>query len=144
MPLKLKIKPLHENFKAPKQATDGSGGFDIYMVEGGHIPQDGKVQVSLGFAAAFPKRHMAIIAPRSGVGTNDLLELANTVPFMDADYTGPWLATMRTKDGSPFSWNMHDRLLQFAIIPIPETELEIVDDLDETERGEGGHGSTGR
>jgi dUTP pyrophosphatase len=138
-----KVKPLHPAFQPPKQATDGSGGFDLYMPEAGEIPAGGQVQVGLGFASAIPSGHVALLMPRSGVGTKQTLELANTLGLIDTDYRGQWLATMRTKNGEPFSWEAGTRLLQLAIVPIPKMHLEVVEELDETVRGEGGHGSTG-
>lgn len=139
----LNIKALHPDFQAPKQATDGSAGFDIYMPEPGSIPAGEKVKIGLGFAMAIPTGYVALIAPRSGVGSKATLEVANTIGFIDSDYRGQVFATLRTKDGTPYSWEAGDRLLQCVIVPVPKMNIEIVDELDETVRGEGGHGSTG-
>lgn len=142
-PIHFKIKPLHSNFTMPKQATSGAGGFDLYMPEAGEIPANGKVQVGLGFAGALPPFHAALLMPRSGSGTKFEVELSNSIGCIDSDYRGEFLATLKTKNGKAFRWKAGERLLQLLIVPVPQTVLEIVDTLDDTERGTGGHGSTG-
>lgn len=142
--LKLKFKALHPNFKLPKQMTGGSAGFDLYMPEAGHIPAGGKTKVMLGFAGAVPNGYVALIAPRSGVGSRITLEVANTVGFIDSDFRGEWIATLMTKTGEEFSWEAGERLLQVVVVPFASPELVLVDELDETERGEGGLGSSGK
>ena len=137
------IMPIHPDFRAPKQATDGSAGFDLYMPEAGQIPAGGKVKVGLGFAAAIPKGYVGLISPRSGVGTKQTLELANTIGIIDADYRGEWMATLRIKDGEPYSWEAQARLLQVVLVPVAKMQMRVVNELDDTERGEGGHGSSG-
>lgn len=140
----VKFKQLSDNFKLPAQSTEDAAGFDLYMPQAGHIPAGGKTKVMLGFAAAVPRNHVAIIVPRSGVGARDTLELANTAGVIDADYRGEWMASLKTKDGKEFSWEAGDRLLQAIVIPVPKVTLELVDSLDDTKRGEGGYGSTGK
>lgn len=140
----LQIKPMHPDFQPPKQATDGSAGFDLYMPESGEIPAGGKVKVGMGFAAAIPSGFVGILSPRSGVGTKHTLELANTNGWIDADFRGEILATLRVKDGHPYAWEAGERLLQMVVVPVPKMQMKLVDELDETARGEGGHGSTGK
>ena len=141
----MKIKLTHPNAKIPTRATEGSGGYDIYMPElGNYNPSLRQEKISLGFAAEVPHRHVAMIFPRSGVGFNYQLELNNTVGIIDSDYRGTWFVRVRTKDGSSFTWAAGDKLFQFCIVPVATPMLEIVDSLDETVRGDGGLGSTGR
>lgn len=139
----MRIKPLHPNFILPIKSTLGAGAFDLYMPEAGTC--NGKASViSLGFAAEVPPNHVALIFPRSGTGFKHGLELNNTCGVIDSDYRGEWKASIRTKSGLEFNWNSGDRVLQFLIVPITNVELELADDLNETERGEGGFGSTGK
>jgi dUTP pyrophosphatase len=63
---------------------------------------------------------------------------------IDSDYRGEWKAALRTKSGIPFGWEAGDRILQFMIVPIADVSLELVDSLDETDRGAGGFGSSGK
>lgn len=137
------IKPIHSNFIMPSKSTDGAGAFDIYMPESGTIDGDA-YRYPLGFAAAVPKGHVALILPRSGAGVNHSVELNNTCGVIDSDYRGEWIASLRTKSGNTFSWDAGDRVLQFLVVPIANVELECADSLDETDRGAGGFGSTGK
>jgi dUTP pyrophosphatase len=114
----------------------------LYMPEAGIA--SGVSQVfGLGFAAAIPEGFVALLLPRSGTGAKFGLELNNTCGVIDSDYRGEWKAALRTKDGRPFRWEADDRLLQALIVPVATVDLVQVEDLDETERGEGGFGSTG-
>lgn len=126
----------------PTKGTPESGAFDIYMPEGGTA--DGTSQmVGLGFAAAVPEGHVALLLPRSSVGAKYSLELNNTCGVIDSDYRGEWKAALRTKSGLKFGWIPGERLLQFLIVPVVSVTLERVRSLDETNRGSGGFGSSG-
>jgi len=139
----MRIKPMHSNFIMPIKSTDGAGAFDIYMPEAGSI--DGAAySVNLGFSAEVPYGFVAIILPRSGVGAKFGVELNNSAGIIDSDYRGEWMAALRTKSGLEYSWNAGDRLLQFLIVPVANVSLELVDELDTTERGSGGFGSSGK
>ena len=139
----MRIKKLCHNFVMPVKSTERAGAFDIYMPNSGYA--SGHVtRVGLGFAAAVPEGHVALIFPRSGVGSKYGLELNNTCGVIDSDYRGEWIANIRTKNGTYLEWGTNDRLLQFLIVPAADVSLELVDELDITERGTGGFGSTGK
>ena len=140
----MRIKSLHSNFALPIKSTQGAGAFDIYMPEAGSVSGQSPVCVPLGFAAEVPENHVALILPRSGAGAKHGVELNNTCGVIDSDYRGEWKAFIRTKSGEHFSWNSNDRVLQFVIVPVAQVTLELVNTLDETERGEGGFGSSGK
>ena len=139
----MRIKAMHPNFVMPIKSTDRAGAFDIYMPEAGAASGASKM-VNLGFAAEVPDGHVALLLPRSGTGAKHGLELNNTCGVIDSDYRGEWKAALRTKGGSPFRWETEDRILQFLIVPIAQVKLELVDELSDTERGEGGFGHTGK
>ena len=139
----MNIKKLHSGFIMPTKGTDRAGAFDIYMPEPGLI--NGYTQmINLGFSAEVPSGHVALLLPRSSAGAKNGVELNNTCGVIDSDYRGEWKAAMRTKSTLQFSWNAGDRVLQFIIVPIANVELVLVDELDYTERGTGGFGSTGK
>lgn len=141
----MNIQPLHTNFKCPTRGTDRSGGFDIYMPEPGVLERDVKGQmVPLGFAAEVPTGHVALLLPRSGAGAKHGVSLNNTVGVIDADYRGEWMACLRLKNHQPLTWEAGERLLQFVLVPVATPELQIVDSLEDTDRGEGGFGHTGQ
>lgn len=139
----MRIKPLHSNFTMPSKGTDKAGAFDIYMPEAGQA-SSAKTFFGLGFAAAVPEGHVALILPRSGSGAKYSVELNNTCGVIDSDYRGEWMAAIRTKDGSNYEWQAGDRVLQFLVVPVADVSLELVGVLDDTARGTGGFGSSGK
>ena len=139
----MQIKALHQNFIMPTSGSELAGAFDVYM------PEDGKaygnpVKVGLGFAATIPPGYVALLVPRSGVGAKHGVELNNTCGVIDADYRGEWKAVLRTKDGRAYEWKAGDRVLQFMVVPVWKGNLELVEELSETDRGAGGFGSTNK
>lgn len=100
--------------------------------------------IGLGFAAAVPEGHVALLLPRSSTGAKYGLELNNSCGVIDADYRGEWKAALRTKSGIPFAWEAGDRLVQFLVVPVAQISLEPVETLGSSNRGEGGFGSSGK
>lgn len=142
----MNIQPLHPNFQVPARATDLAGGYDIFMPYSGLLfpHQDQGELMPLGFAAEVPQGYVALLLPRSGTGAKFGVSLNNTVGVIDADYRGEWKASLRLKNGTPFSWEAGERLLQFLIVPVLTPELVVVDQLDDTARGNTGFGGSGR
>lgn len=137
----MEITAIHPNFIMPVKGTEKAGAFDVYMPEIGTA--NGITQfVGLGFAAAVPEGHVALLLPRSSAAKSGL-ELANTCGVIDSDYRGEWKAALRSKSGLPISWNAGDRLLQFLVVPVAQVTLTQVARLNDTVRGAGGFGSTG-
>lgn len=136
------IKSLHPSFIMPTKGTDNAGAFDIYMPEDG-VATGTSTLFGLGFAAAIPKGYAALLLPRSSTGAKFGLELNNTCGVIDSDYRGEWKAAIRTKSGLVHSWEAGERLLQFVVVPVAEVTLQLVNSLDNTQRGTGGFGSTG-
>ena len=140
--MKVKIKKTHPNGKIPTYATDGSGAFDFYSAEDVMV-ESGKVcAINLGVAMEIPQGHVMLLFPRSSIGKNTWLRMANSVGVIDSDYRGTIHALYED------AWCGHtvfteDRIAQGIIVPIPKVEFEEVEELSTTERGEGGFGSTG-
>lgn len=139
----MRIKPMHPDFKMPAKGSDKAGAFDIHMPEDGEVSGI-KALVPLGFAAEVPEGCVALILPRSSTGAKFSVELNNTCGVIDSDYRGQWFAALRTKDNSTFKWTKGERVLQFLIVPVVDVKLELVNALDETDRGAGGFGSSGK
>lgn len=143
----MQIQPCHRNFKMPEYGSVDAAAFDLFMPESGSCNSERTTIVSLGFKAAVPEGCMAILVPRSGVGFKHGVELNNTVGVIDADYRGEWFAALRLKPNvnqQQLSWEVGDRLLQVAIVPIRRVNLQPVTELPITDRNEGGLGSTGK
>lgn len=141
----MNIQPVHPNFQMPVKASEGAGALDLFMPTRGHINQQDPegTMVGLGFAAAVPEGHVALLVPRSGKGAKDGVSLNNTVGVIDADYRGEWKVCLRLRNKKPFSWEAGDRLIQALIVPTAVVELNQVTSLDDTARAAGGFGSTG-
>jgi len=138
----LEIKQLNPNFTMPRRGSDTAGGYDIFMPEGGMALPNQPTKVKLGFAAAVPEGYVALLLPRSGVGAKAGVRLRNTCGVIDSDYRGEWMGVIST-DREPFRWEKGDRVLQMVLVPVGTPELQLVEELTETNRGEGGFGSTG-
>lgn len=128
----------------PTKGTSSAAAFDIYMPEAGRVTGVTPIKVHLGFAAEVPEGYMALLLPRSSTGSKIGLELNNTCGVIDSDYRGEWVSYLRTKNGMPFTWEKHDRLLQFILVPVLNVTLEHTDTLSDTTRGVGGFGSSGK
>lgn len=140
----MQITAIHKGFIMPVKGSIGAGAFDIYMPEAG-IANGTSQLIGLGFAAAVPINHVALLLPRSSTGAKHGLELNNSCGVIDSDYRGEWKAAIRTKSGIPFSWEAGERVLQFLLVPINTQEtLQLVGALDVTERSTGGFGSSGK
>lgn len=129
----------------PTKSRIETAGFDIYMPESGEVKPGEVKPVGLGFAAEIPPGNVGLIFPRSGVGAKYGVELFNTCGVIDCDYRGEWIAALHLKDSQyPYRWDVGDRLLQFLVIPIAAVSLTLVNELNDTTRGKGGFGSSGR
>lgn len=139
----MRFVSLHSNFKLPVRSTNQAAAYDIFMPESGHAGEYVATRVHLGFAAEVPVGHVALLLPRSGVGSKSGLELNNTCGVIDADYRGEWIATIKVKHFPGMKWLAGDRVLQFLIVPVLSVVPELVESLSTTIRGDGGLGSTG-
>lgn len=140
----MRFVQLNPYFKLPVRSSVEAGGLDVFMPVSGVAGQD-KQLIGLGFKAAVPKGYVAFILPRSGVGAKHGIEVTNTVGVIDSDYRNEWFASIKVKPGFPdYAWEMGDRLLQIVVVPVADITPELVSELEDTARGEGGFGSTGK
>lgn len=141
--MKLPYKKLHPDAKAPIYATSGAACFDVTSVG---CTRDGKTH-STGLAFQVPKGYVLLFFSRSGQGFKDNTRLANCVGVIDSDYRGEVKLKFCRDDENqwaadyPFAGS---RVAQGMLLRLPKVELEEVNELDETERGECGFGSTGK
>lgn len=140
----MKFKKIHPNAQLPTKGSGAAGGYDIYMPQIGSVNHFEKELFPLGFAAEVPPGYVALILPRSSTGAKKGLELINTCGVIDSDYRGEWLAMLSLKkDHQSFMFEPGEKLLQFILVPVADITPEWADELSDTERGEGGFGSTG-
>ena len=142
----LKIRRLHHHAKLPKRATPGSTGFDLFAC----IEGDGKIAlvgtqsklIPTGIAIEVPGGYDVQIRPRSGLSAKGVGVTFGTI---DSDYRGEILITMYLFDpNATFEIKHGDRIAQMIVGTIADLPLVEVEELTPTERGAGGHGSTGK
>ena len=138
--MKTYIKKLHPNAVIPSYAKDGDAGMDLVITD---IKGENKYDITYGFGISMeiPEGFMGLVFPRSSIRKTDLV-LSNSVGVIDSGYRGEIQATFK-KTGLN-KYEIGDRGAQIIIIPHPEIEFEEVAELSNTERGEGGFGSTGK
>jgi dUTP pyrophosphatase len=141
--MKIRIKKLNESAVIPSYAKSGDAGMDLIATS---IINEEVFQITygLGIALEIPEGFVGLIFPRSSVRKTDL-SLTNSVGVVDSGYRGELQATFRKHKGVASSkYEVGDRICQIMIIPHPTIEFEQVEELNNTERGEGGFGSTGK
>ena len=150
----IKVKKLREDAVVPKMATIGSAGSDVracmYDEVTGQkvtkivVPANGSVKIGTGLAFQLPQNHVMLIMPRSSTGIEKGLMLQNTVGVLDSDYRGECFLFFKNMKDEPVEIEDGERIAQVIVIPYPNLEYEEVEELDTTERADGGFGSTGR
>ncbi len=136
--MEIKIKRLHPDAKIPKYSKVGDAGMDVYAVS--KQRKDKFIEYGTGLAVEIPKGFVCLVFPRSSLSNKDLV-LANHVGVLDSGYRGELM--LRFKKMGEEVYEVGDRIGQIIIIPYPNIEFKEVDELSETERGDGGFGSTG-
>ena len=142
-PAVLKIKLLRPGAKLPERATPGSSGLDLYACLDAPVELGPDVTlVPTGIAIEAPPGYDLQIRPRSGLGRRGVDLIFGT---LDSDYRGEVFVSMRTF-GSTASFRVEhgDRIAQLVVSKVEYVTLQQVEELSESVRGDGGHGSTGR
>ncbi|MDR2711463.1 MAG: dUTP diphosphatase [Burkholderiales bacterium] len=149
MKLKVKIKILDKRMRAhvPTAATAGSAGVDLRAcLDAPLVLTPGSTHlVSTGLALHIgDPAYAAMILPRSGLGHKHGIVLGNLVGLIDADYQGPLMVSCWNRSDATFTLQPFDRLAQLIIVPVLQPEFVVVEAFEESARGEGGFGSSGR
>ena len=139
--MKVRIKKLNENAVIPSYAKDGDAGMDLVATS---IISNTSTQITygIGLALEIPNGFVGLIFPRSSIRKTRLM-LSNCVGVIDSGYRGELQATFKTTGFRP-KYEVGDRGAQIMIIPHPPIEFDEVAELSDTERGDGGFGSTGK
>ena len=148
--MKLKIKPLSEKIgkeiPLPYYATQGAAALDLHACidEPLTIPPGGQAVVPTGLAVAIPQGYAGLVFARSGLACKGGLAPANKVGVIDADYRGEVLIFLHNHGSQPQTVEDGDRVAQLVIVPYLTAQFTLAEELDSTDRGQGGFGSTGR
>ncbi len=132
----------------PRQQTAGAAGMDIAAA----LAEDQVIEIApgrmamipTGFAMALPLGYEAQIRPRSGLAAKFGVTVLNAPGTVDADYRGEVKVMLVNHGDQPFALRRGERIAQMVVAPVSRVQFEIREALDATERGTGGHGSTGR
>ena len=143
--IKVLIKRLSKQVSLPKYETNGSSGMDLGAnINDSLIIEPSKtVIIPTGLALSIPKGYEAQIRPRSGLAAKNKISVLNTPGTIDADYRGEIKVILINLGSEPFKVEKGLRIAQIVICPIVKAQLQEVDDLNKTERGDSGFGSTG-
>ena len=136
--VEVKIKKVHPDARIPKYAKPGDAGMDVVAV--GKEVTEKYVEYQTGLALEIPDGYVCLIFPRSSISKKDLT-LCNSVGVLDSGYRGELI--LRFQKFGEDIYDVGDRVGQIIIIPHPIVNVEEVSELGESERGEGGFGSTG-
>ena len=136
--------PHGEGLPPPAYATGGAAGMDVVAAEDVTIAPGARHAVATGFAMAIPEGYEVQVRPRSGLALKHGVTCLNTPGTIDSDYRGEVKVILANLGDAPFAVNRGDRIAQLVPAPVQRAALDLVDSLDETSRGSGGFGSTGR
>ena len=141
----MKIKLLNEYAVEPTYGSDKAAGADLYAAieKDLYIYPHGTVMIGTGIAMEIPDGYFGAIFARSGLASKQGLRPANAVGVIDSDYRGEVKVALHNDTNDTQIIQAGSRIAQLVILPYKPVTFEIVDDLDETDRGEGGFGSTG-
>lgn len=146
--MKIKIKKAFEDAKLPNRAHMFDAGADLYAYLWGGAatihPGDLPVMIDVGFSMAIPEGYEGQIRPRSGLACKHGITVANAPATVDSEYRGPVKVALVNLTNTHYTVSHGDRIAQLVIARVELPGFEEADELDETERGSGGFGSTGR
>lgn len=143
--INVKFKRLAALARLPEYQTSGAAAVDLSSASEDDIviPKGEIRSVPTGLAVEIPEGVVAVVSARSGLAFRNGISLANGIGVIDSDYRGEIRVGLLNAGGSDFTVHSGDRIAQMMFLPVLAAEIEAADELSETERGEGGFGSTG-
>lgn len=143
MSSKIQIKRLRDTAVIPTRGSEKAAGYDLYATANYEIAPHSTIKVGTGISIALPDNSFGAIFARSGLATKKGLRPANCVGVCDSDYRGEYIVPLHNDTDEMMSIEAGERIAQLIVMPFIPVEFEEVDELDETERGNKGFGSTG-
>lgn len=141
--LSMKVKLLDHDSKIPSRQTYGSAGYDLYSSQTANISSGCTFKINTGIALQIPEGYVGLIFARSGLATKKGIRPANCVGVIDSDYRGEIIVALHNDSGDSAIIQKGDRIAQLVIVPYISPDLIQCNELDDTDRGSGGFGSTG-
>lgn len=142
----IKFKKVKKDAKLPFQGSTGAAGWDLCACIGETIliPPHRTVKIGTGLAFEIPDGYFAALFARSGIATKQGLRPANCVGVCDSDYRGEYIVAIHNDSDEQQFIHPDERIAQMVILPYLPVTFTEVEDLDDTDRGDGGFGSTGK
>jgi dUTP pyrophosphatase len=142
--IKVKRLPHGDGLPLPSYASGGAAGLDLVAAENLTLAPGARHAVATGFAIAIPDGYEVQVRPRSGLALKHGITCLNTPGTIDSDYRGEVKVILANLGGEAFEVRRGERIAQLVPAPVLRAVFVEVEDLDETTRGAGGFGSTGR
>lgn len=144
--MNIHVKKLTETAKMPTRGSIEAAGYDLYadVSEKTEIKPHTTVMVNTGLAMEIPKGYFGAIFARSGLAAKESLRPANCVGVVDSDYRGPFMIALHNDGEVARFVEPGERIAQMVVVPYLSVEFAEVQELEETKRGQGGFGSTGK
>lgn len=140
----LRVKRLDPDVPLPSYAHPGDAGLDLASAEHRVVEPGERVALSTGLAVAVPDGWVGLVHPRSGLSLRDGVTVVNAPGTVDSGYRGELKVLLVNLGGAPVTIARGDRVAQLVLQRVGRALVDEVEDLDETTRGAGGFGSTGR
>ena len=144
--MNIKVKKLSNNAMMPTRGSEYAAGYDLYACIPSPIiimPHE-TVKIGTGLAVELPSGYFGAVFARSGLASKQGLRPSNCVGVCDEDYRGEYVVALHNDSNIPQTINPVERIAQLVIMPYLDVEFEAVDELSDTQRGDGGFGSTGK
>lgn len=147
MDLKVRFKKLSPEAVVPTKAHESDAGFDL-VATSVKSDRDGNLVYGTSLAVEIPRGYVGLIFPRSSICMRQMF-LTNAVGVIDCGYRGEVMAKFKYTNGGILKeyggiYKVGDRIAQLIIMPYPEVEFKEVEELSDSDRGDGGYGSTGK
>lgn len=142
--MRIPIKILNPAAALPAHAySDGDAGVDLASVAEMTLAPGDRALVQTGIAIAIPRGYGGFVQPRSGLAAKHGITLTNSPGLIDSNYRGEINIILQNTGQEDFDIKVGDRIAQLVIMPVEHAEFEAVEELPESDRGEGGFGSSG-
>lgn len=143
MSIKVLVRKINENAKKPSYAHYGDAGVDLYAARDTVVPPHGRALVPTGLKIAIPNGYEGQVRPKSGLALKHGITVLNTPGTVDAPYRGEVGVILFNSSDNEYVARSGEKIAQMVFCKVENAEFELVEDLPETDRGEGGFGSTG-
>ncbi|HVE76676.1 MAG TPA: dUTP diphosphatase [Actinomycetota bacterium] len=142
--MEVAVKRLDPEVPLPRYAHDGDAGLDLFASEDVRLGPGQRAMVSTGIAVAIPAGHAGYVQPRSGLAAKHGIGLLNSPGLIDSGYRGEIKVILINLDSdSPVEIRKGDRIAQLVVLAVPQVMVIEASELPDSDRGEGGFGSTG-